>query len=235
MSTEPTVTPGVSPHNDKPQKDFVAFAILGGALACLALVTLISMARSIFKPASAPVSTAIHASEVPRLLIDFTLTNTAGQSVSRADLQGQWLIVNFVFSSCSLSCMQVNFRMEEIQKLVAGQADVRLVSLTIDPASDSPSVLAQFATRFHADTNRWHFLTGDKRVLYPLIEQSFLGPEDPKLTGLVPGGWNHIDHIAMVDPRGNVSCMFEGLHPNAVREVVARLAKLRKERAVTPP
>ena len=111
---------------------------------------------------------------------------------------------------------------------MAGQSDVRLVSLTVDPRSDSPPVLAKFAARFHADPQRWHFVTGDRRVLYPLIEQSFLGPADPKLAGMIPGGWGHLDHIILIDPQGRVRSVVEGLRPNAAQEVVAALGKLKQ-------
>ena len=124
----------------------------------------------------------------PRHLVEFKLTDRSGRSVSQTDLAGKFLVVNFVFTSCSLSCRAVNDRMEEIQRLAAGASDVRLVSLTVDPRSDTPSVLAKFADGYHADTNRWLFLTGDKAELYRLIETSFI-PKSPELEGLIPGGF----------------------------------------------
>jgi protein SCO1/2/putative membrane protein len=55
----------------------------------------------------------------PRRLVEFNLTDRSGRSVTHADLAGKFLVVNFVFTSCSLSCRAVNDRMEEIQRLVA--------------------------------------------------------------------------------------------------------------------
>ena len=118
--------------------------------------------------------------------------------------------------------------MAEIQQLIADQNDVRLVSLTVDPLSDTPRTLATFAQRFQADTNRWFFLTGEKLVLYPLIEKSFLGPGQPNVGG-VPGGFANTDTIALVDQRGDVRAMFKGLKTSVAREVFENLAALRKE------
>jgi cytochrome oxidase Cu insertion factor (SCO1/SenC/PrrC family) len=167
-----------------------------------------------------------------RHLIDFALTDRTGRTVTRADLEGQFLVVNFVFASCSLSCLQVNHRMAEIQRLIADQPDVRLLSLTVDPQSDTPSALAKFAERFGADTNRWLFLTGDKRSLHSLIEQSFLGPPDPKLAGFAPGGWARTDRIAVADTRGQVRAMFNGTKASAPNEVMEMVKKLRSESLV---
>jgi cytochrome oxidase Cu insertion factor (SCO1/SenC/PrrC family) len=164
----------------------------------------------------------------PRHLVEFNLTDRSGRSVTQADLAGKFLVVNFVFTSCSLSCRAVNDRMEEIQGLVADASDVRLVSLTVDPRSDTPSVLAKFADGYHADTNRWLFLTGDKAELYRVIETSFI-PKSPELEGLIPGGFSSTDRIMLVDPEGNVWASFDGLKRNAASAVVAEIEGRRKK------
>ena len=97
-----------------------------------------------------------------RTLGEFSLTDETGRTVTRADFDGKILAVSFLFTSCSLTCPEVSKRMAEIQRLTANDADVRLVSLTVDPRTDTPPVLAKWGARFGADTNRWHFLTGAK-------------------------------------------------------------------------
>ena len=47
----------------------------------------------------------------PRRLVDFNLTDRSGRSVTQAELAGKFLVVNFVFTGCSLSCRAVNDRM----------------------------------------------------------------------------------------------------------------------------
>ena len=163
-----------------------------------------------------------------RHLVEFNLTDRSGRSVTRADLAGKFLVVNLVFTSCSLSCRAVNDRMEEIQRLVADASDVRLVSLTVDPRSDTPSVLAKFADGYHADTNRWLFLTGDKAELYRVIETSFIS-KSPELEGLIPGGFSGTDRIMLVDPEGDVWASFDGLKRKAASAVVAELEGRRKK------
>jgi protein SCO1 len=164
----------------------------------------------------------------PRRLVEFNLTDRSGRSVTQADLAGKFLVVNFVFTSCSLSCRAVNDRMEEIQRLVADATDVRLVSFTVDPRSDTPSVLARFADGYHADPNRWLFLTGDKAELYRVIETSFI-PKSPELEGLIPGGFSSTDRIMLVDPKGGVWASFDGLRRNAASAVVAEIEERRKK------
>ncbi len=162
--------------------------------------------------------------QVPlRHLGEFALTNRNGELIRRSDLKGQWLVVNFVFTSCGISCLQVNRHMAEIQRRTTNRTDVRLVSLSVDPRSDTPASLARFADRFGADPVRWLFLTGEKGVLYPLIENSFLGPtKSPPVAGQ-PAGMIHSDHIAVMDDTGRLVRIFDGLKSSVADEVIAAL------------
>ena len=134
-----------------------------------------------------------------RTLGDFSLTDECGRTVTRADLDGKILVVSFLFTSCSLTCPEVTKRMAEIQQLTADTPDVRLVSLTVDPRSDTPPVLAKWGARFGADTNRWLFLTGNKTVLHELITKSFLAQDSGDPFNSMPGNFTGTDRIAVVD------------------------------------
>ena len=164
-----------------------------------------------------------------RTLGEFTLTNDIGQTVTRADLDGKILVVSFLFTSCSLTCAEVSKRMTEIQNLTATNNDVRLVSLTVDPRSDTPPVLAKWGARFGADTNRWFFLTGDKIVLHRLIAKSFLAQDNGDPFNSMPGNFTGTERIAVVDPHGRTRAYFDGLRAETSAAVVAEIARLRGE------
>lgn len=174
-----------------------------------------------------PASGLGQAPDRPRALLDFQLTDSSGRVVSNRDLAGKFCVVNFVFTSCSVSCLQVSRHMAQIQRLLADDDDVRLVSLSVDPRTDTPPVLARFAARLEADTNRWWFLTGDKDVLYPLIEASFLPRDASGGYQPMPGGFLHADRIALVDRQGRVRAYFEGMRPGTPAAVLAALSRLR--------
>lgn len=178
------------------------------------------------KPGSAPLARSL---PLPRPLVDFELTNTTDRAVTRADLRNKFVVVNFVFTSCSLSCLAVNDRMAEIQRATADMPDVSLISLTVDPRTDTPQSLASFAQRFGADTRRWQFLTGDKTAVYNLIEQSFIA-KSPSLEQFIPGGFAETDRIMLVDPQGAVCASFNGLNTNVARLVVADIQQRRTAR-----
>lgn len=167
--------------------------------------------------------------DAPRQLGAFTLTDQTGRTVTQAEVAGKFTIVNFVHTSCSVSCFQVNQQMAEVQRLTAGQDDVRLLSLTVDPRTDTPPVLAEFGNKFGADSNRWHLLTGDKTALYRLIETSFLKREPLAHTSPMPGGFQDVDYIAVVDQNGNVRRYFEGMRTTTPAAIAKLLQELRSE------
>ena len=164
-----------------------------------------------------------------RTLGEFILTNENGQTVTRAELEGKILVVSFLFTSCSLTCPEVTKRMAEIQQLTATNADVRLISLTVDPRSDTPLVLAKWGARFGADTNRWQFLTGNKTVLLGLIAKSFLAQDNGDPFNSMPGNFTGTERITVVDKFGRTRIYFDGLRPETSAAVIAEITQLHGE------
>jgi protein SCO1/2 len=181
-------------------------------------------------PNSAPTPATLIQPDHPRSLVDFQLTDSAGHTVSRANLDGKILVVDFLFTTCSLTCPVVNKQMAQIQDMTTNQSDVKLVSITVDPRDDTPSVLQKYGQGFGADTNRWLFLTGQKTELYNLIGKSFLAQDLNDPFGYMPGNFSHTERIAIMDSRGHLDGYFDGLNQNTASAVVAEISKIRNEK-----
>jgi len=115
------------------------------------------------------------AQDLPRLweVPDFALIERSGQSVTRADLLGKVWIASIIFTRCAEECPLVSNHMARLQATFAAEPDVRLVSITVDPAYDTPEVLTHYAQSFAAQPQRWLFLTGDKATIYRLVREGF--------------------------------------------------------------
>lgn len=165
----------------------------------------------------------------PRQLADFCLIDRTKRAVTRSDLEGKILVVDFLFASCSLTCPAVNNEMAKIQQLTMNLPDVKLVSLTVDPRDDTPGALNKYSGRFGANTNRWLFLTGEKSVIYNLIETSFLtqGLNDP--FSYMPGNFSHTERIAIVGAHGRLRGYFNGLNQNTAAAAVKEIKKLQNQ------
>jgi protein SCO1/2 len=164
-----------------------------------------------------------------RTLANFSLTDETGRTVTRAELEGKILVVSFLFTGCSLTCPEVSRHMAEIQQLTATHADVRLLSLTVDPRSDTPPMLAKWGARFGADTNRWLLLTGKESVMHALIGGSFLATDANDPFNSMPGNFTGTERIAVVDRHGRTRIYFDGLRDETPAAIVAEIEKLQNE------
>jgi protein SCO1 len=164
---------------------------------------------------------------------DFTLTERDGREVSAADLRGKVWIASFIFTRCSGPCPQVTAAMAELQKEFASQPDVRLVTFTVDPEYDTPKILTQYAERFHADPDRWLFLTGKEADVYRLLRDGFkVGAERNTDPGATSGeAVNHDTHLAVVDRDGHIRGYYSALpdleSDNPEKDVQQNKARLR--------
>jgi protein SCO1/2 len=91
---------------------------------------------------------------------DVPLVDQDGRAFRLRDRADGWLLVAFVFTRCAMAeaCPLVTRRMREIQDR---HLDLRLLSITIDPAWDTPAVLKAYADAAGADPAVWTFATGD--------------------------------------------------------------------------
>jgi cytochrome oxidase Cu insertion factor (SCO1/SenC/PrrC family) len=160
-------------NNDHSQDDIVAGRMrrLGWAGAFLGFVLAVAMGYSMWQ---ASLRRDVEQLPVIRAVPEFSLTDQNGQTVTNADLRGKIWIADFIFTRCKGPCPLMTARMLEMQKALVKTPEVKLVSVTVDPAYDTPEVLKAYAEANFADPNRWKFLTGDKAVIEKLVTEGFM-------------------------------------------------------------
>lgn len=127
--------------------------------------------------------------------------------------KGRAVVLTFVFSRCSVAsfcpAMSANFSalQKALRKDAALAGKVHLVSVSIDPAFDSPKVLKQYANHFALDTSDWSFLTGNERTVASLAS-SFSVFVDPAADGSI----DHTLTTALVGPDGKIRKLWRGNH-----------------------
>src|SRR5258708_35616557 len=95
----------------------------------------------------------------------------------------------------------VSRHMEVVQGLLPKESAAQLVSITVDPARDTPETLAAYARRYHADPARWRFLTGSVKNVQALVAGLKLTPPAaaPKDFAM-----NHTSRLLVIDSYGQV-------------------------------
>ncbi|MFK8113724.1 MAG: SCO family protein [Rubripirellula sp.] len=124
----------------------------------------------------------------------FELTERSGEQVSSEDLLGQPYVVSFFFSTCPSICVQQNQKLQELQDEFAGQG-VRFVAISVDPETDTPERLREYAARFGADKDQWLFMTGDLTYIRRVGAEVFMQHADKKV---------HSERFVLVDAKGAI-------------------------------
>ena len=132
----------------------------------------------------------------------FTLTDERGHEFTEEALRGHPTIIDFVFTRCDTICPIVSARMEELQERILDRRaeSIKILSITVDPAYDTPEKLAAYAERFHARPDKWRFVTGPVDKVRALVEGPFMNLM--RNEGLTPSGApsiSHNGHFVLVD------------------------------------
>jgi cytochrome oxidase Cu insertion factor (SCO1/SenC/PrrC family) len=142
----------------------------------------------------------------------FRFTSSEGKTVTEADLRGKVWIVDFFFTTCSGPCPIITGQMCELQTELA-RSSVQMVSITVDPATDTPEALRDYAKRVGADPARWWFLTGDEAATFDLIKRSFALPVERHDDAAIGFQVSHATRLIVVDATGKVRGYYAGETP----------------------
>jgi protein SCO1 len=140
-------------------------------------------------PANEPASTATEtyafsSAQIP----DVRVYDQNGQALNfyRDLIKGNKVAINFIFTTCTNVCplLTATFRRVQVELEKSG-ADIKLISISVDPTVDTPERLRGFAAKFKAGPG-WTFITGEKSDIDSLLQRFGVGIN------------NKIDHTSMI-------------------------------------
>ena len=78
-------------------------------------------------------------------------------------VKGHTVAINFIFTTCTTICPPLGATFARVQKELGDKVgrDVRFISISVDPATDTPERLKAWGEKFHAGEG-WTFVTGNK-------------------------------------------------------------------------
>ncbi len=155
---------------------------------------------------------------------EFHLTAQDGQPFDSKVLAGRIWVADFIYTTCPGPCPRMTSQMHEVQTAIGQLPDVKLVSFTVDPARDTPAVLAEYAKAHRATPGRWYFLTGPAPALQTLDRDVFkLGDLDASL--------EHSTRFVLVDRHSRIRGYYETSEPGAIPKVIDDIHALARERS----
>ncbi len=157
----------------------------------------------------------------------FAMTDQDGRPVDDTSLRGTVWIANFLFTSCPTQCPPLAKATAELQNRLkawmpaTGKPPVRIISISVDPMTDTPEVLRAYGQKYGADTRVWSLLTGEYETMERLVVQGFMQPiiRADRVTGLpsehtailapTPLDTAHSLRFVLVDRQGHLRGLFD--------------------------
>jgi protein SCO1/2 len=150
------------------------------------------------------------------------LLNQLGDTVSLDSLNGKVMLIDFFFTHCASICPILTRNVRHLQdalklKDYSKQVDtsfVKFLSLSVDPAHDSPTVLKRYADRYGVNSDVWWMLTGPKKTIYDFaLNELKLGLQD---SVSVDSNFVHTDYIALLDKNRVIRGYYHGTDTTAI-------------------
>jgi protein SCO1/2 len=141
-------------------------------------------------------------------LRNYKFTNELGQAVSLSDFRGQAMALTFFFTRCPIPefCPRLSRNFQEAQRKLKAMenapANWHLLSITFDPAHDTPEVLKAYGKSYQYDPVHWSFLTGpqDKIAEFARLCDVKFDPDS--------GLFNHNFRTLIIDASNHLQMVF---------------------------
>lgn len=126
--------------------------------------------------------------------------------VTLSSWPGSTLVVGFVYTRCRErdGCSLVTAKFAAMQRALAG-TPIHLVEMTLDPAHDTPTVLAKYGREFGADPEKWSLLSGSPSVVRMMTDRFGI-----TRAGDANGTFRHSDAVVVIDRYGRMADRIDG-------------------------
>lgn len=141
------------------------------------------------------------------------------KTIELIDLKGDILVVVMIYTSCKAACPRLVADMRNIHAKVDDNS-IKYVLVSIDPETDTPKRLKEFAIENKMDNEQWIFLQGTVDDV-----REFSNVLAVKYKKISPIDFSHSNIISVFDKNGVLHYQQEGLGVNN-KEIVTKIIEL---------
>ena len=162
----------------------------------------------------------------------FSFANQNGDTITLDDVKDKVFVVEYFFTTCGSICPVMTAQMTRVQSKFNGQEDLKILSFTVDPETDTVKVMRRYASKHKAVDGQWHFLTGEKDELYSLARNSFfvLKPAEAANLGDAGSDFIHTNNFVLVDKQQRIRGYYDGTSISEVNQLMDDIEILLKEK-----
>lgn len=158
---------------------------------------------------------------------DFSFTNQYKENITQKNTAGKIYIADFFFATCQNICPAMSSQLVRVQESIKNDPEILILSHTVNPMHDTVEVLLDYAGKYQAIKDKWHFLTGAKKDINSLAEKSYLVSAQDDGT---PEGFVHSEKFILVDKQRRIRGVYDGTDSLQVDKLIQEIKILKKEK-----
>lgn len=155
---------------------------------------------------------------IARLETDLQAVNRDGTKVSLGELRDKVYVAGYQYTDCPAGCLGMAAMMKELEEQFGNDPQFKLVSISVNPAGDTPEKMDAWVKEKGVDSDDWWFLTGDPEEIakYMLSEFKFYATEEITDPAMIAsqGPFAHDQRLALVDGDANIRGYYDVMNVN---------------------
>lgn len=159
---------------------------------------------------------------------NFSLLNQYKEIISQQNIQNKIYVANFFFATCQSICPAMTNQLTRVQQVEKNNQDFLILSHTVNPMHDTAEVLLEYAGKYGAIKNKWHFLTGDKMAIYKLAKEDYL--VDAIEDDGTKEGFIHSEALLLIDKQRRIRGIYDGTDSLQVNKLITDISILKTEK-----
>jgi protein SCO1 len=169
--------------------------------------------------------------ELPRLsrVQPFSFLDQNGDRITNKDVDGKVYIAEFFFTTCPGICPKMNTNLKPVYEKYKNEPQFLILSHTVNPSTDTVARLRRYADSMGVDVSHWIFLTGTKDSLYQAARGSYMLDDPKNNVTPIDEQFIHTQFFALVDKKGQVRSIIDGLKKDELAEMDKEIEELLKE------
>lgn len=157
----------------------------------------------------------------------FDLTDQDGNKVTENTFKDKIYITDFFFVTCPTICPKMTDQMHRVYQEFKDNDAILFLSHTVMPESDSVPVLKEYADKLKVSSNKWKFVTGDKKQIYNLARKTYFAAVTEGDGGV--DDFIHTENFILVDKEKRLRGFYDGTSKEDVDRLIREIYTLLEE------
>jgi protein SCO1/2 len=141
---------------------------------------------------------------------------------------GKISLVNFFYATCNEYCPRITSNIKKIQQQFSSDSKINFISYSVTPNIDNKKILNGFANRYKVNHQNWHFVRGDRKVIYDIAKKQLYADINVDLSKS-KDQFAHSESVYLIDSNLNLRGIYNSANRTSMKELAKDLNSLKSK------